>query len=77
MGRVLMALPRCEPRTESASHLRARCHDQLTKRLPARPVPAPILANRGRLLAGTALAGALGLIYLADVVRRALSLYGF
>jgi hypothetical protein len=74
---LLMALPRYEPRPEPAGRLRALCHDRLTKRLPARPVPASVLTNRGRGLAGTALAGTLGLLYLVDVVRRALSLYGF
>ena len=74
---VLMALPRHEPRSEPADRVRALCHDRLAKRTPARPILASILTSQRRGLAEVALAGALGLLYLAAVVGRALSLYGF
>jgi hypothetical protein len=74
---VLMALPRYEPRPESADRVLARCHGRLVKRTRSRPILAPSLASRRRALAKAALAGALGLLYLAAVVGRAFSLYRF
>jgi hypothetical protein len=75
--RTLMALRHHEPRPDSAERLRTLCHSRLASQRQARPIIASVLTSRGRMLAETALAGALGLIYLADVVRRALWLYGF
>jgi hypothetical protein len=77
LDRAVAALPCHEPRPIAAERLRARCHSRLASRHLARPSLASGLTNRGRLLAGTALASAVGLFYLAVVVRRALWLWGF
>jgi hypothetical protein len=75
--RVLVALPRRDPRSELTARLLGGCHRRLAKQTRPNLFLAPAPAGRGRLQAGTALAGALGLLYLAAVLGRALSLFGF
>jgi hypothetical protein len=77
LARVLRALPCQEPRLEPAARLRSKCHEQLAKRSRPRRALTPAFASRSRLQAEAALAGALGLLYLATVVGRALRLSGF
>ncbi len=68
--RVLVALPRHEPRQVHAGRLRARCHERLARHAPSRPVPAAAQGRRLRILARSATAAALGHLPLATVVRR-------
>lgn len=74
---VLLALPRHEPRPAPANRVRLLCHDRLARRNPSRPILGSALTSQRRALAEAALAGALGLLYLAAVVGRAFSLYSF
>jgi hypothetical protein len=74
---VLQALPRQGPRPEAADRLRSKCRERMARQRHSHGVLMPALRSRGGLLAKTAFAGALGLIYLAAVVGRAFSLYGF
>ena len=76
LGCVLRTLPRQEPRPETAGRLRLPCHQGLAKRVGPHRVLTPAHTSRGRLVADTVPACAFGLLYLADVVRRALSMFG-
>jgi hypothetical protein len=70
--RVLERLPRSEPNPARAARVRARCHAVLASQQPRRQRPK---RGVGSGIWEPALVG-LCLVYLSDVVRQALQLFG-
>ena len=75
---MLASLPAHEPGQQSSDRIRARCHAALlAKRKPAKAMPIPVKAGSWRLVFESAAVAVACAVYLAEVFRRAMTLYGF
>ena len=70
LSRILAGLPSAEPDPARADRVRARCRATLTRLQPHRPQPRRVTRFWAPLVAG------LGGVYLTEVIRQALHLYG-
>ena len=78
ISRLLASLPDYEPGPDRAARIRRRCHAALLARSqPPAPLPAPGLFRSWSRIAECAAVGALSAVYLSEVLRRALALYGW
>jgi hypothetical protein len=69
----LRELPTAEPDVVRAEHIRKRCHTHLVRRTP---ISGTRSTGRRMVLVWQSLLAVLGFVYLADVIRFALALYG-
>jgi hypothetical protein len=74
---TLSVLTTHEPTPRRAARVRARCHQALGKRTRRSPASMPPLRPGWRRALEPALVGGLSVVYLFEVLSRALRLYRF
>jgi hypothetical protein len=76
-SRMLAGLPAIEPGRQCSDRIRGRCHDLLlAKRKRAEVAPIPDEARSWRHVFESAIVAVVCAVYLSEVVRRAMALYG-
>jgi hypothetical protein len=73
--RRLGELPAAEPDVERAAHIRTRCHARLARQTRRNPVASTPAGGRMAPVWQLAIA-VLGFVYLTEVIRFALAVYG-
>ena len=77
-SRMLAGLPAYEPERQCSDRIRGRCHVVLlAKRKRAEVAPIPAEARSWRHVLEFAVVAVVCAVYLSEVVRRAMALYGF
>ena len=75
--RALAGLKAYEPDRRCADRVRTRCHERIAGRKRAADLPARDAARFGQRILEPALVVLACAVFLSEVLRRALSLYGF
>jgi hypothetical protein len=76
IDRSLAGLARREPDAARADLVRARCHEALARRTRRERLASSVTAVSWRVVIESAVVGSICAVYLSDVLRRALALYG-
>lgn len=77
-SRMLAGLPAYEPDRQCSDRIRSRCHGALlAKRKRAEVAPIPVEARSWWQVLESAVVAVVCAVYLSEVVRRAMGLYGF
>ena len=75
--RTIAGLTTYEPDRRCADRIRARCHARIARRKRAEAVPSRSAARYCRRILEPSLVIVVCTVYLCEVLRRALLLYGF
>ncbi len=76
LAHALSGLSRPEPDPSRAAAVRRRCRAALSRRNTARP-SASLAGDLVRRVLAPAVVAGMSAVYLAEVIRRAIGLYGF
>ena len=77
-SRMLAGLPAYEPERQCSERIRGRCHVVLlAKRKRAEVAPISAEARAWRYVFESAVVAVVCAVYLSEVLRRAMALYGF